>query len=168
MKKLNMFSRLVAVTLLLGGSAVANAGWIQIADTILDDTATNPDSIGNQNPDTVAAWLQDLLDLSTPPTLLASGDSTPATLTGIPAGAQYLTLHYGNLAGVEFQNVTVAYSCSSDCGTFTGYSTNGLSDYRIYGTATGVPEPGTLGLLGAGLLALGLSRRRMMRMFHPV
>jgi hypothetical protein len=36
----------------------------------------------------------------------------------------------------------------------------GISHISLFGTSTNVPEPGTLGLLGLGLLGVGLARRR--------
>jgi hypothetical protein len=150
---------------LLGGSAAAQAGWIQIVDPDATDAATNPGSgaggPSNQSAATIGLWLQDLLNAASAPAVLAQADDfSAATIAGLPsAGTLYLTLHYGNFAGAN--NVTVAYSCSTGCGpTFTGYQTQGLSNYRLFGTVTNVPEPMTLGLLGLGLAAAGLRRRR--------
>lgn len=165
-------ARTASIVLALAiGSTTAHAAWIPIVDVDWTDSASNPDgpslpggqpsNQGTSGTSQLALWLQDLLNLPTAPTLLASADSfSGSSITGIASGAQYLTLHYGNLLGLR--NVTAAFGCSTGCESFTGYTTQGLSNYRIFGTAptSSVPEPATLGLLGAGLLGLGLSRRR--------
>ena len=80
----------------------------------------------------------------------------------------YITLHYGNylVGGSREQNVTVAYSYTTGCSTFSGYTTQALSNYREYGTVSTisvsgepVPLPSALALLGIGMLGLGVSRR---------
>src|SRR5690349_17624523 len=102
----------VAAAALSVASVSAQAGWIQITDPDLTDTATNPDSPSlsggtpaSQSATDIGAWLQDLLNLSSPPDLLALADEFNAgTISGIADGALYLTLHYGNLAAYELQN----------------------------------------------------------------
>lgn len=153
---------------LLGGSTAAQAGWIQIADPDLTDTAINPGygagGPANQNPATVGAWLADLINAPSVTLLGQAEEFGAATISGLAsAGSLYLTLHYGNYIvglGNRQNNVTVAFSCSTGCASFTGYVVEGLSNYRYYGTVRNVPEPLTLGLLGLGLAGVGFARRR--------
>jgi hypothetical protein len=159
---------LVAIT----GSA--QASWIQVVDPNLLDTATNPGfgagGPSSQSASNVRTWLQDLLDAAAAPPLLGQNDSfSAASISGLPsAGSLYITLHYGNylVGGSREQNVTVAYSCTTGCSTFSGYTTQALSNYREYGTVSTisvsgepVPLPSALALLGIGMLGLGVSRR---------
>jgi hypothetical protein len=174
---MNLSSRVITAIMicLLGISGTANASWIQYIDLNGSDTATNPGfgagGPGNQGPATVGTWLQDLIDTSSAPTLLGQADNFSAgTISGLAAsGSLFLTLHYGNylIANVKQNDVTVAYSCAAGCSSFTGYSTDALSNYRYFGTSgdtppppTDVPEPMTLGLMGIGLAGIGLRRRK--------
>jgi hypothetical protein len=173
MKKIHNFIRTLPVlAALVFGSGAAQAGWIVIADADGTDSATNPTNGGTSNsPASVAAWLQDLENLAAPPALIDAGDVADASglwsLTNIDAGAQYLSLHYGNFPGGmglsrDYGNVLIAFRCVVDevsCATFSAPG-SGLSNYRVFGTATAVPEPATLALLGAGLVGMGLARRR--------
>jgi len=151
------------------------AGWVQIGDPDLSDSATNPGYPSNENPVTIAAYLQNLLNLPSVPSVITVGDNYGgAMLSGLgnPASGNSLLLsfHFGN--GNDYwphtSNFDVFFSCTSGCNTFTLPSTKGISNYRLYGS-TGtvrtnqVPEPLTLSLVGIGLAGMGISRRRTSR-----
>ena len=149
------------------GSGNATAGWIPVADPDLVDTATNPGYPSNQSPAAVDAYLQDLMNLGTAPALLGQNDNYDGRpLSGLgnptPPNGFLLAFHFGN--GNDYYphtgNFDVFYSCVTGCDTFSLPSTKGISNYRLYSeprvspTVNGAPEPGTLGLLGSGLLAI--------------
>ena len=60
-------------------------------------------------------------------------------------------------------SATMMYACTM-CGSWNENATfPGIGSFLVRSSNTSVPEPGVLGLLSLGLLGLGLSRRRQLR-----
>ena len=167
----------MAVFVLNAGNA--HAGWTQISDPNLADSATNPGYPSNQSPATVGAYVQDLLGLASPLQLIAQNDNykgAPMTGIGNP-GANLLfvfAFHFGN--GNDYWGHSgpfdVFFSCASGCDKFSLPTSAGISDYRLYALSAGagdstielaqtVPEPGSLALLVSSLAVLVANRRRL-------
>jgi hypothetical protein len=183
MKKTQTFTKIVASAAIAFATLTAGMGnawaiWTQITDPDTGDAWTNPGDPSNENPATIAAYLQHLLGLANAPTLVGSANSYGgAPLSGfvdpVAGDALYLSLHFGN--GNDYplwphnSNFDVFFSCESSCETFTSPSTNSISNYRFYEgpggqvTTQAAPEPLTLSLIGIGLAGLGVSRRRARR-----
>ena len=75
------------------------------------------------------------------------------TLTGSLSGTWY--------NGATISGATVQLTINTGKGFFNGSTTISSGDTNF--TTTAVPEPGTLGLLGAGLIAVGGFARRKLR-----
>lgn len=97
---------------------------------------------------------------ATPPPGYPAFGANTLSIT-LPANLnEYLVLHWGGPGGGVYQafDLTTIPELSD---TFLAPGRNGLSFYSFYGEVAPVPEPGTLALLGSGLLgAAGLLRRR--------
>lgn len=96
----------------------------------------------------------------------ASADSTPTPAAG---GWSLWTITFDVGAGNANLGNTLGFSLSTNDSTLSNLafdgvgalsSTGGTGFLVSYTAATSVPEPGTLGLLGAGLLGMVFMRRR--------
>jgi PEP-CTERM motif len=97
---------------------------------------------------------------ATPPVGYPSFGANTLSIT-LPANLnEYLVLHWGGRGGGVYQAFDLT-TIPETSDTFLAPGRNGLSFYSFYGTVAPVPEPGTLALLGSGLLgAASLLRRR--------
>ena len=168
----------VMATILGFACGQATAGWSPVVDADASDSATNPGYPTNQSPSALAAYLQDLLNLSGSPTLQSpqatfSGGSLSGLGNPAAPNAYLLALHFGN-GNDQWEHdgpFNVFFTCQSECDSFSMQNPSGLGNYRLYATGTAqssrdpagtleVPEPASLALLGLGLVAFGLTRRK--------
>ena len=98
-----------------------------------------------------------------PPTGYPSFGAGTLSIT-LPANLnQYLVFHWGGPGGGVYQAFDLT-TIPETSDTFTAPGRNGLSFYSFYGQASPapVPEPGTMALLGSGILGLaGVLRRKI-------
>jgi hypothetical protein len=146
-------------------------------------TVTTDGTDGVLNTSDIVSWNLTLTDHGANSTILTPSNSTVSSDLGNGAGANgdltatptSLLFNYGvgdsgswSFSGVTGQFCITSYTnCFGPADTFGTWSING--DYEwTYASASGiqtigseVPEPGTLGLLGAGLISIvGIVRRK--------
>ena len=79
-------------------------------------------------------------------------------------GPKYTYSLTGDLVGVLWNGTKVSGETTQYFYTYNGQLLAGIAHLTTGGTQLGVPEPGTLGLLGTGLLGIaGIFRRKLSR-----
>ena len=113
----------------------------------------------------VGAWTQALPGSPHGPVALFTGSFVgPVTLTLIsPPGQNLVFTLSGKISGMLWDGRIVSGTTTQTLFSGSAQWTNGIGHIRL-GNVTAVPEPGTLGLLGTGLVGIaGMFRRKLTR-----
>jgi hypothetical protein len=117
----------------------------------------------------VGAWAHTLTGSTgkNPIALFIGSFVGPIDWTFVGTGPKAGELEYvlsGTITGTLYGGRTVSGTTSEDVNSYAGQLSNGLGHISMGSSGLTVPEPGTLGLLGTGLLGIaGVFRRKLIR-----
>lgn len=142
-----------AVNLANSGQQLQDLGYFEVADSNGDHWV---DVTGESSGDLWAFYF----DGNQPTTFVVkTGENTSNTLLG---SGEYDAFFYTNLTMLQYAVIDISQYYFTTGGGPGGPQERGIEIERVshVNATTSVPEPGTLLLLGSGLLGLGLMRRR--------